>query len=245
MSAFRWDDRVVLITGSSSGIGAETARRFADAGARVVVNSARSVEAGQELAASLPGGVYLQADVSRPEQAVELVAGAVSACGRLDCVVNNAGTSRKVPHRDLDAVQREDWQSVLDVNLLASWEVSRAAAEHLRASGDGCIVNVSSLAGVIVGGSSIPYAVSKAAVNHLTLLLARALAPEVRVNAVAPGLTDTPWTSEWEQERVKAAKGSPRGRIGTAPEVADAVFSMASLTHVTGEVLMIDGGTHL
>ena len=245
MSAFRWDGKVVLITGSSSGIGAETARRFADAGARVVVNSARSVEAGQELADSLPGAIYLQADVSRPEEAVGLVARAVELCGRLDCVVNNAGTSRKIAHRDLAGEQRADWQSVLDVNLLATWEVSRAAAEPLKASGDGVIINVSSLAGVIVGGSSIPYAVSKAAVNHLTLLLARALAPEVRVNAVAPGLTETPWTEDWQAEREKAAKGSPRGRIGTAPEVADTIFSMASLTHVTGEVLMIDGGTHL
>jgi len=160
-------------------------------------------------------------------------------------VVNNAGTSRKIPHRDLAGVQREDWQSVLDVNLLAIWDVSRAAAEPLRESGDGSIVNVTSLAGVVVGGSSIPYAVSKAAANHLTLLLARALAPSVRVNAVAPGMTETPWTEEWHQEREKAAKASPRGRIGTAPEVADAVFSLASLTHVTGEVLMVDGGTHL
>jgi ketoreductase RED2 len=211
----------------------------------VVVNSARSVEAGQELADSLPGGLYLQADVGRPDEAAALVARTVDACGRLDCVVNNAGTSRKIPHRDLAGVQREDWQSVLDVNLLALWEVSRAAAEPLRESGDGSIVNVTSLAGVIVGGSSIPYAVSKAAANHLTLLLARALAPSVRVNAVAPGMTETPWTGEWHQEREKAAKASPRGRIGTAPEVADAILCLASLSHVTGEVLMVDGGTHL
>jgi ketoreductase RED2 len=245
VSAFRWHGRVVLVTGSSSGIGAETARRFADAGARVVINSARSVVAGQQLARSLPGALYLQADVGRPDEAVGLVERTVEACGRLDCVVNNAGTSRKIAHRDLDGVRREDWQSVLDVNLLATWEVSRAAAAPLRASGDGVIINVTSLAGVIVGGSSIPYAVSKAAANHLTVLLARTLAPEVRVNAVAPGLTDTPWTDGWRAEREKAAKGSPRGRIGTAPEVADAIFALASLTHVTGEVLMIDGGTHL
>lgn len=245
MSAFGWHDRVVLITGSSSGIGAETARRFADAGARVVVNSARSTGPGEELAASLPGGVYLQADVSSADEAADLVERAVAACGRLDCLVNNAGTSRKIPHRDLAGVRREDWDAVLDLNLLGTWGVSRAAAKPLRATGAGSIVNVSSLAGVIVGGSSIPYAVSKAAINHLTLLLARALAPEVRVNAVAPGLTDTPWTQDWQKERDSAAARSPRGRIGSAPEVADAIFSLASLTHVTGEILMIDGGTHL
>lgn len=245
MSAFRWDGRAVLVTGSSSGIGAETVRRFAAAGARVAVNSARSTEAGEALAASIPGAVYLQADVAVPAQAADLVERAAQELGRLDCVVNNAGFSRRIAHRDLAAVRTQDWHDVLDVNLLSTWEVSRAAAPHLRATGDGCIVNVSSLAGVIVGGSSIPYAVSKAAVNHLTVLLARALAPEIRVNAVAPGLTDTPWTSDWDEERARAIKGSPRGRIGTAPEVADAVFSLASLTHVTGEVLTIDGGTHL
>jgi ketoreductase RED2 len=245
VSAFRWDDRVVLVTGSSSGIGAETVRRFADAGARLVVNSVRSTEAGEELAASLPDAVYLQADVSRPEEARRLVEGTVAAYGRLDCLVNNAGTSRKVPHADLDGVRREDWDAVWDLNVLGTWEMSRAAAEPLRATGAGSILNVSSLAGVVVGGSSIPYAVSKAAVNHLTLLLARALAPAIRVNAVAPGLTDTPWTESWQEERAKAASRSPRRRIGTASEVADAVFSLASLTHVTGEVITIDGGTHL
>lgn len=245
MSAFRWDGRAVLITGSSSGIGAETARRFADAGARVVINSARSTAAGAELAASLADGVYLQADVSVPEEAQSLVERTVAACGRLDGVVNNAGTSRKIPHRNLAAVQPEDWDRVLDLNLLGTWNVSRAAAAPLRNTGAGSIVNISSLAGVIVGGSSIPYAVSKAAVNHLTLLLARALAPEVRVNAVAPGMTETPWTEGWREERDAAAARSPRGRIGTAAEVADAVFSLASLTHVTGEILLIDGGTHL
>ncbi len=244
MSA-RWDDRVVLITGSASGIGAAAARRFADAGARVVVNSVRSREAGERLAADLPDAVYLAGDVSRPDEAVGLVERALERWGRLDCLVNNAGVSRKIPHADLDAVTREDWASVLDVNLLGTWELSRAAAPSLRSGGDGSIVNVSSLAGVVVGGSSIPYAVSKAAVNHLTLLLARALAPEVRVNAVAPGLTETPWTADWHEERSRAAARSPRGRIGTASEVADAVFALASLTHVTGEVLTVDGGTHL
>lgn len=245
MSAFDWQGRVVLITGSSSGIGAESARRFATAGACVVVNSAHSVADGEALAASLPHGVYVQADVSQPAQAVRLVEQTVAACGRLDCLVNNAGTSRKIPHRDLGGVRREDWDAVLNLNLIGTWEVSRAAVAALRDTGAGSIVNVSSLAGVIVGGSSIPYAVSKAAVNHLTLMLARTLAPDVRVNAVAPGLTDTPWTETWLEERSKAASRSPRGRIGSAAEVADAVFALASLTHVTGEIVTIDGGTHL
>ncbi|WP_328418446.1 SDR family oxidoreductase [Micromonospora sp. NBC_00389] len=245
MSPFSWQDRVVLVTGSSSGIGASTARRFADAGAAIVINSATSVDAGEALARSLPTAVYVQADVSVPDQSVALVERAAAAFGRLDGLVNNAGTSRKIAHRDLGAVQLGDWMSVLDVNLLGTWEVTRAAVPALRASGGGSVVNVSSLAGVVVGGSSIPYAVSKAAVNHLTVLLAKALAPDIRVNAVAPGMTETPWTSEWVDEREKAARRSPGGRIATADEVADAIFSLASLTHTTGEILLVDGGAHL
>jgi len=237
--------RVALVTGSSSGIGAAVARRLAAAGMRVVVNSARSASAGRDLAASLPGGCYVQADVSDEDQARDLVAAAVAACGRLDVLVNNAATTRVIPHADLAAASPQVWREIFDVNVIGTWQVSVAAMEHLRAGGSGCIVNVSSLSAVKVSGSSIPYAVSKAAVNHLTRLLAAVVGPEVRVNAVAPGLIDTPWTADFADLRERIPAMAPARRIGTPEDVAEAVLGLVNATYVTGEVLLVDGGVHL
>ena len=181
------DLEVVVVTGSSSGIGRAVAERFAREGARVVVNSSRSTAEGEALTASLPDAVYVQGDVSREEDAQRLVATAVDRFGRLDVVVNNAGTTRRVPFADLDAADDELWQRILGVNLMGPWYVSRAAVPALRES-KGAIVNVGSVSGIIAAGSSLPYAVSKAALHHLTRTLAQALAPDVRVNAVAPSL---------------------------------------------------------
>ena len=181
------DLEVVVVTGSSSGIGRAVAERFAREGARVVVNSSRSTEEGEALTAFLPDAVYVQGDVSREEDAQRLVATAVDRFGRLDVVVNNAGTTRRVPFADLDAADDELWQRILGVNLMGPWYVSRAAVPALRES-KGAIVNVGSVSGIIAAGSSLPYAVSKAALHHLTRTLAQALAPDVRVNAVAPSL---------------------------------------------------------
>ena len=179
--------RVALVTGSSSGIGAAVATTFAELGASVVVNSVSSVAEGEQLAAKLPDAMYVQADVSDPADAKRLVGATVERYGRLDIVVNNAGTTTVIPHDDLDAATNEIWERILRVNVLGPWNVIQAAAPHLRATGDGVILNITSLAGVRPVGSSIPYAVSKAALNHLTVLLANALGPEIRVHAVAPG----------------------------------------------------------
>ena len=182
------------MTGSSSGIGAAIARALAAAGATVVVNSASSVADGERLAAELPDASYIQADIGHPQQVDRLVAGAIERHERLDILVNNAGVTEVIAHHDLEAVTDEVWNRILKVNVVGTWNVTRAAVPHLRAGGDGIVVNVTSLAGVRPVGSSIPYAVSKAALNHLALLLANTLGPEIRVNAVAPGLIDTPWT---------------------------------------------------
>ena len=190
----RCEGRVVLVTGSSSGIGEATARRFAAEGATVVVNSARSVTAGRAVADSLPGAVYLQADVGDPDQCGALVEGTVARFGRLDTLVNNAGFTRTIAHDDLDGVTDELFRQILEVNVVGAFRLVKLALPHLRADGGGSVVNVSSVAGVRPTGSSIPYAVSKAALNHLTALLANVCGPEVRVNAVAPGLVRTPWT---------------------------------------------------
>ena len=187
-----FEGKVALVTGSSSGIGAAIARGLAGRGAKVVVNSTSSVAAGERVAGELPDASYVQADMADPDHAARLVATAVERYGRLDILVNNAGTTEIIPHHDLDAATFEVWERIMRVNVLGTWNVIRAAVPHLRATGDGVIVNITSLAGVRPTGSSIPYATSKAALNHLTLLLANALGPDVRVNAVAPGLIDTP-----------------------------------------------------
>ncbi|MFF8605362.1 SDR family NAD(P)-dependent oxidoreductase [Streptomyces sp. NPDC015346] len=240
--------RVALVTGSSSGIGAAVARRLAAAGIRVVVNSARSVEAGRALAAELPDAVYLQADVSDETQARRLVERTVETCGRLDILVNCAGTTRFIPHDDLEAASPEVWRRLYDVNVIGVWQTVTAAVPHLRASGAGCVVNISSQAGVRPGGSSIPYAVSKAAVNHMTKLLAKTLGPEVRVNAVAPGLIDTPWFDGVEgadEAKAHVAGVVPLRRVGRPEDIAQAVFDLAHASYITGEVLLVDGGGHL
>jgi ketoreductase RED2 len=165
------DGQVALITGSSSGIGAATARRLADEGAAIVVNSHSSVEAGERIAAALPRAIYVSGDVADEAHCRRLVVAAIEHFGRLDILVNNAGTTALIPHADLDAVTNEIFHRILDTNLLGTWYLTRAALPHLRQSPAGAVVNVTSVAGVRPTGSSIPYAVSKAAINHLTHLV--------------------------------------------------------------------------
>ncbi len=235
----------VLVTGSSSGIGEAVARAFAAEGARVAVNSSRSVEAGEAVARSLPGGVYVQGDVSDPEQARGIVERTLSAFGGLDVLVNNAGTTVRIDHADFDSVTPEVWRRILDVNVVGSWMVTQAAIPALRASGEGCIVNMGSVAGLRPAGSSIPYAASKAALHHLTLLLANVLGPQVRVNAVAPGLIDTPWTADWNDLREGVRAMAPLQRSGVPDEVAQICLGLVRSAYVTGQVVACDGGISL
>ena len=237
--------QVALVTGSSSGIGAACARELAAAGMRVVVNSSSSVAAGSALAHELPEAIYVQADIADSGQARSLVDQAAERWGRLDLVVNNAGTTVRIDHADIDAVTDETWARILGVNVVGTWSVIRAAVPALRATGGGSIINVTSLAGVRPTGSSIPYAVSKAALNHMTSLLAAALGPEIRVNAVAPGLVDTPWTAEWDDVRGLVQAMAPLRRSGKPVEVAETVLSLARAEYITGEIVVVDGGLQL
>jgi ketoreductase RED2 len=218
---------------------------MAAAGTNVVLNSARSVDAGRALAEELPGAIYVQADIAVAEQARHLVDAAVDRFGRLDVLVNNAGATRLIPHHDLAAVTPEVWHEILGVNVIGTWQTTVAAVPHLRASGAGCVINVSSLAGSRPGGSSIPYAASKAAVDHLTRLLASVLGPEIRVNAVAPGLVDTPWIADYVGVREHIAAQAPLRRVGTADDVATVICAVADAAYMTGEVVGVDGGFHL
>jgi ketoreductase RED2 len=237
--------KVALVTGSSSGIGAATARALAAGGATVVVNSARSVEAGRAVAAELPGASYLQGDVADAEQAEALVEGVVERHGRLDILVNNAGTTQVIPHHDLTAATPEIWRRIFDVNVIGTWQVTVAAVPHLRRSPDASVVNVSSIAGHRPTGSSIPYAASKAAMSHLTVLLANVLGPTIRVNAVAPGLVDTPWTADWDDIRAFVRAQAPLGRSGTPQDIATVIVGLVHARYVTGQVVLVDGGLNL
>jgi ketoreductase RED2 len=237
-------NRVVLVTGSTSGIGAATARRFAAAGDTVIFNSARSVEAGELLASQTEGSHYIQADITSGEDCTRLIGEVLKRCGRLDVLVNNAGVTRVIAHQDLAAATIDVWREIFEVNVFGTWSLSVAAMDALRAS-RGAIVNVSSVAGVRPTGSSIPYAASKAAVNHLTALLAKVVGPEVRVNAVAPGLVDTPWTADWDVVRDYVKAMTPLKRSGTPDDVADVIVALASTPYVTGQVVIVDGGLTL
>ncbi|HVC68882.1 MAG TPA: SDR family oxidoreductase [Acidimicrobiales bacterium] len=245
MAAARFDGQVALVTGSSSGIGAATARMLADAGATVVVNSSSSVEAGEALAGELPGASYIRADIADGEQAEALVETTVDRHGRLDILVNNAGTTAVIPHSDLTAATADVWRRIFGVNVIGTWQVTVAAVPHLKSSGDGRIVNVSSLAGHRAVGSSIPYASSKAALSHMTVLLANVLGPEIRVNAVAPGLVDTPWTSDWTDVRAFVKAQAPLQRTGTPQDIAEVIVNLVGAAYVTGEIVLVDGGLHL
>ena len=235
---------IALVTGSSSGIGAEVARRLAGDGYAVVVNSRSSVEAGKAVADEV-GGTYLQADVGDPAAAEALVERVLADHGRLDVLVNNAGTTEVIPHADLKAATPEIWRHLYDVNVVAPFVLVTAAEQALREAAPGCVVNVTSLAGVRPVGSSIPYACSKAAFNHQTRLLAATLGPDVRVNAVAPGLVDTPWTEDWDDVRAFVTQTAPLRRSASPGDVAEVVMGLVRSTYVTGEVVVVDGGLHL
>jgi ketoreductase RED2 len=212
---------------------------------RVVVNSAKSVDAGRAMVAELgeDRAHYVQGDICVDAQ--HIVDETIAKFGRLDVLVNNAGTTVRIPHDDFATASPDVFRRLYDVNVVGTWQTSVAAIPHLRESGAGCIVNVTSLAGVRPTGSSIPYAVSKAAMNHLTLLLANTLAPTVRVNAVAPGLVDTPWTADWGDLHEAIKFMAPMQRSAQPEDVAEVVAAQVASTYVTGQIWVIDGGLSL
>lgn len=246
--------QVAIVTGGGTGIGRACSLALAAAGAHVAVNYSRSQAEAEQTArdcaaAGAAGGaeaIPIQADVASPAAIDRLVAQTVERWGRIDVLVNNAGTTVFAPYEDLDAMTEEAWDRLLAINLKAPFFASRAVAPHMKQSGRGCIVNVASIAGLRPVGSSVAYCASKAAVLSLTQSLATALGPEIRVNAVAPGFIETRWHAGRAMNADAARERTPLQRNGTPEDVAEVVlFFATSGTFITGEIVVVDGGRFL
>lgn len=240
---------VALVTGSATGVGRACALRFAQQNFDVVVNYSRSADDARETQRLVEQqearSLLVQCDVSQDAAVREMVDRIDREFGRLDVVVNNAGTTHFIEHDKLEEMTEEKWDRILAVNLKGPFFVTRAAAPLLKRSPCGAVVNVSSVAGVSGAGSSIAYCASKAALNVMTKSLARVLAPAVRVNAVCPGPIDTRWMRGWksEEELAEMVASYPLPRAARPEDIADTVFYLAAGTSLTtGQCLIVDGG---
>jgi len=242
-------ERVALITGSTSGIGKAIAQRLTQEGFTLVFHSKSSVEVGQTLAATYPNASYIQADLSDQHQCRQLIAEVLARYARLDVLVNNVGLTATIPHSDLKAATPEIWRDLYEVNVIAPWTLIAEAEAALRQSSipecPSCVLNISSHAGIRPKGASIPYSASKAALNHMTKLLALTLAPQIRVNAIAPGLVNTPMSQKWEAARKLWKERSPMGRGAQPQDIAQIAAMLIESSYLTGEIILADGGLHL
>jgi NAD(P)-dependent dehydrogenase (short-subunit alcohol dehydrogenase family) len=247
--------RVAIVTGGGTGIGRAVCLRLAKAGAKgIVVNYSRSEDDAKttagELAALGSDAVVQKADVSDESDVKAMVAATIDRFGRLDVLINNAGTTRFIAHPDLDGLTEEVWDEILGVNLKGTFYCCRTAASELRKA-KGAIVNIASIAGHRATGSSIAYAVSKAGVIQLTRALALALAPDVRVNSVSPGLVSTRWFRQpfgdeaAEAQETTFAATTPLGAIAGPDHVAQAVMAFVENDVVTGQDVVVDGGKNI
>jgi 3-oxoacyl-[acyl-carrier protein] reductase len=245
----RLSGKVAVVTGASSGIGAASARLFAEAGARVVVGYNRGVDRANAVLAALKGAGHKAMHLPLEDTAqIKRVAAAVKEeFGRCDVLVNSAGFTRMVPHSDLEALDDDLIDQVLTANVRGPFATIRAFVPLLRASGDGVIVNISSGAAQSGTGSSIIYGASKAALNTMSMALARVLGPEIRVVVVAPGMVHTGFVpGRTEEMMAKAAAATPLQRAIEAEDVALAVIGCVThLTHTTGSIISVDAGRHL
>ena len=249
--------QVALVTGSAAGVGSATARLFASKGCNVVINYTRSIDDAKttEAACQAEGveTLLVQADVGNDEDCRRMVAETMNKWGRVDALVNNAGTTKYVPHDDLEGLTPEDFEHIFRVNVFGLYQMTRAVTPHMKAAGHGAIVNVSSIAGVYGQGSSIAYAGSKGAVNTMTYSLARALAPEIRINAICPGFIQGRWqeagmggTENYEAKIAQVEKATPLQRANTPEDIAEAIlWFVEGAKWVTGETLLVDAGSHL
>ena len=241
--------RVALVTGSTSGIGMAIAKRLAEDGFTIAFHSKSSVKVGQALAKAHLNASYSQADLAEQSQIRRLVADVLSHHGRLDVLVNNAGITAAIPHASLKEASAQIWRDLYEVNVIAPWTLITEAETALRQSSShkcpSCILNISSHAGIRPKGASIPYSASKAALNHMTKLLALSLAPQIRVNAIAPGLVETPMSQHWTEARKLWEARSPMGRGAQPEEIAQVASMLVASHYITGEILISDGGLNL
>jgi 3-oxoacyl-[acyl-carrier protein] reductase len=241
--------QVALVTGSATGIGRACALRFAEAGFDVVVNYSRSEAEAREtlqlVEACRVRGLLVQCDVGSDAAVRNMLQTVEREFGRLDVLVNNAGTTSFIDHKNLEELTEDKWDRILQVNLKGPFFCIRAAVPLLRKSGGGVVVSVSSVAGISGDGSSIAYAASKGGLNTMTKSLARALGPEIRVNAVCPGPVDTRWLRAvmTVEELEQRTAGFPMRRPAQPEDIADAVMYLATgTTLTTGQCLVVDGG---
>ena len=250
------DKPVAIVTGAGTGIGAACAQALARRGYRVAINFNRSQrEAEKTVAACREVGVAsmsVQGNIANDEDCRRIVATTVDEWGGIDLLVNNAGITCYADQDDLEALSKDDFENIMSVNVSGTYQMTRAAAPHLKVSGNAAVVNVSSHSGFSGIGSSMAYAASKGALNTMTLSLARSLAPSIRVNAVCPGFVDTDWMSakldaqELTAFKARVAAISPLQRVVSAADVAEAVCWLGiNALSITGQLLVIDGGTHL
>lgn len=259
MSGKDFQDFVVVVTGASTGLGRAIAVETASRGAAaVIINYASSADEAAETARQVEAhgakAVVVQGDVASDDDC-RRIAAAAEPFGRIDALFNNAGVTKFAPnHADLDAVTAEDFLRLYSVNVVGAYQMVRAARSLLEAAPQpGAVVNTSSIAGVAGIGSSVPYAASKGALTTMTLSLARALAPKIRVNAICPGFIDTPWFGKGvgaeraQKMRDGAAASTPLKAASTAEDIAGAAVFLAAPAskHITGETLLVDAGTHL
>lgn len=248
--------KVCVVTGSSSGIGAATARLYAGNGWNVAVNYSRDPAPAEEVATqcrALGADVLVvKADVSSDADCRRLAAEVQARWGRADVLVNNAGTTRFVPLKNLDGLEAEDFQQIYAVNVIGAWQMTRAFVPLLEQHPVTAVVNVSSIASFMGTGSSIAYMASKGALNAMTMGLARALGPKIRVNAIAPGLVESPWLQNGLGEKAYAAavesykQRAALGEVITPDDIAQAAWWLGvGAAKTTGEVLLIDGGLRL
>lgn len=253
-----FDGKIVLVTGSSTGLGKAIAVGAANRGAKAVIvnyaSSAKEAEAtADEIRKAGADVVVVQGDVGEDADCKKIVE-AAAKFGKIDALANNAGITKMAPnHGDLNALSKDDFMRVFAINTVGPFLMVRAARSLLEASGKASVLMTSSVAGVMGIGSSVAYAASKGALNTMTLSLARALAPKIRVNAICPGFIDTPWFTKGVGEQAAAAlrqrmaETTPLKVASKAEDVADpALFLLSDQSrHITGETLMIDAGTHL
>jgi NAD(P)-dependent dehydrogenase (short-subunit alcohol dehydrogenase family) len=248
-------DAVCIVTGSAAGIGAACAGQLASKGARVAINYSKSEKEAHAVAAACEakggGTIVVRADVADDNDCRRLARTVLEKWGRIDGLVNNAGTTKFAAHAELDALDAADFQRIFGVNVVGAFQMARAVVPAMQRQGQGAIVNVSSIAGITGMGSSVAYAASKGALNTMTLSLARALGPSIRVNAVCPGFVETRWLKvglggEYESKKRNYEVITPL-RSTVAPEdVAGAVvWLLEGAGKVTGELITVDSGVHL